>query len=81
MAQQAPRATEFLDGSPISNPSNPYNQGEVFGGRDSNDALSGFANDPAPLENERADFSVDMWGSQPVTDDTAAGRPVKPHSL
>lgn len=71
--------TQFMDGSPVSDASNPYNKQalSVTNGGD-NDILPSL--DVEGVER-MAMSNLDAYGSSPVTSDSAAGRPLNPPSI
>ena len=67
--------TQFMDGSPVSDASNPYNK---VAGVDGQDILPSL--DVEGVER-MAMSNLDAYGSSPVTSDSAAGRPLNPPSI
>jgi len=61
---------KFLDGSPVSSGSNPYNK---VAGVDGQDIIGGVDDTSATMQT--AMDNLDAYGSSPVTSASAAGRP------
>lgn len=64
-----------MGGAPLSSPSNPYSQGELF------DNLPSLQAEVDAAYADARNFLDGYGASAPVTDDAAAGRPINPPSF
>lgn len=71
-------ASKFLDGSPVSDTSNPFSGGVGSQAGADSDVLGSLDIDG---RESLAGSDLDQYGSDPVVADAAAGRPLNPPSL
>lgn len=73
----ATRSTQFLGGSPVSSAGNPYDDADSLA-NDSTDILPSL-----DIEGYEASqlAQLDAYGSNPVTNDSAAERPMNPPTI
>jgi len=67
--------TQFNQGSPVSKPGNPFNAGAGQGPEDILPDIDIEGTERLAMSN------LDAYGSTPVTDDAASGRPANPPTI
>lgn len=68
-------ATKFIDGSPVTDTSNPFNDAAGLAPEDILPSLDVEGVETMALSN------LDAYGSSPVTNDSAVGRPANPPTI